>query len=142
MSDTARAASRLTRRTAGDAPTGGRAAPVALIVALVLLLSACADPYPAPSGAVEILASRGTYDTDYAGAAVTLRVACSGSMAIERFGATVRVDSDRRRYWTSIAEESIIPAGASTTRSLSIGFAEPEERFAEGSAVVEASWFE
>jgi hypothetical protein len=63
-------------------------------------------------------------------------------MASERFGATVGVDSDRRRYWASIVEDCPLPAGASTTRTLTVSFAGADERLAPGSAVVEDVWFD
>jgi len=105
-------------------------------------LSGCSDPDPQPSGSAEVLAAWDEVGTEATCAAITLRIACSGSLDAERFGVTARVDSDKRRYWVSLSEASVLPAGASTTRTLTVAYADSGERLVDGSAVVEGVWFE
>jgi hypothetical protein len=91
---------------------------------------------------VELLAAWDEADASQAGARIIVRITCSGKADAERFGLTVRVDSERRRYWASIEESSSLPRGASTTRAISIAFAAADERLVAGSAAVESPWFE
>jgi hypothetical protein len=106
------------------------------------LLACCADPAPRPEGSALILAAWEERDEAGSRAMITIRIACSGELGTERFGATVRADTEKRRYWASIEEEAFLPAGASTTRSLELPFAEAGEALVPGSAAVESSWFE
>jgi hypothetical protein len=112
------------------------------LAVLCSLYTACVDPWPRPSGWIEILAVNEEIKDDSSGAIIAWRVACKGQLAIERWGVTIRLDTDSRRYWVSLTTESRLPAAAASTGELFIPFDSPSERLVKGSAIVDASWFE
>jgi hypothetical protein len=110
------------------------------------LAGACSEPWPAPRGAAELLCAWEESDPGAPGcAALAWRASCAGGPsdpAVERFGLTLRADSDLRSYWFSLSMELRLPPGASTTGMARIVFSTEAERYSAGSARIEAAWFE
>jgi hypothetical protein len=75
-------------------------------------------------------------------AAVVIRIAVKGSLAVESFGITVKVASSARDYWLTQILEEHIPPGGSATVEMKVDFDSGNEVYKEGSAVIDASWFE
>jgi hypothetical protein len=112
------------------------------LAAAACLCASCADPNPKPGGDCGILASWPETDDSGSRAVVVYRMTSTGPVAADRWGLTIVVKSDRRSYWSSVAEELRLPAGTSTTGTIIVGFAEAEERYVDGSAAVESFWLE
>ncbi|MDP3178965.1 MAG: hypothetical protein Q8M76_13745 [Spirochaetaceae bacterium] len=125
----------------GSAPTitFARLAAIAAALALAAIVYSCSSGPGRALGSAEVI---GSWQESGAVAAIVYRISCDGALAIERWGITVRADSESRRYWESLVMDERLPPGSSSTGVLRIGFAEQEERLVEKSAAVETAWFE
>lgn len=105
-------------------------------------MQSCPNPVLVPETEVVIVSARGVATEGGSCVRISLRVSVKGNLSLERFGITVKASSDRRDYWHTdvVAEE--VPAGGSVILETVLDFDTAEERYAEGSAIVEASWFE
>lgn len=128
-------------------PPGSRIAACAILVGLALagaasVAAACSNPVLVPEAEVRIVSARGVTTDAESCLAVSLCVTVKGSLPLERFGITVRAESDRRSYWHTdiVAEE--VPAGASVILETAMAFDSADEVYVEDSAVIESAWFE
>lgn len=121
--------------------------PILLPEASASLVSARGLPVSAPSGesSPEGEGSPGEGDDTSAGKSgvlLVVRVEVRGSLAVERFGITVKAKSGLREYWHTEILEERIPPSASVVLELRLYFDSESEAYLEGSSLIESSWFE
>ncbi len=95
-----------------------------------------------PEAKASIIASWGEATEAEAAAVVTVRVSVAEGLAVESFGLTVKVASAAREYWRTELFQERIPSGASAVVEIRLRFADSEERYVGGSAVIDGTWFE
>lgn len=113
-----------------------------ILTGQTLAVSSCSAPILAPEAYAEIVSSRGEENSGEAAVVVSVRIMVKGSLAVERFGITVKVKTGLRDYWHTEVLNERIPPGGSVVLDVKTIFGSADERYAERSAAIESAWFE
>jgi hypothetical protein len=109
---------------------------------LAAMLCSCIIPVLAAEGRIAILDAREVALEEGWELVISYRVSAEGRLELERFCATFRFEGSLGPHWVSDIVSAQLPCGASLVSSLTSVFADPSERYVDGSAVLESSWFE